>query len=51
MKTSGLIKPITGIIKKGQDFIPKIKAISFKRLTDRELAGMRFARSFAQSAV
>jgi len=37
-------------LKKGQGFIPKIKSISFKGLTDRGLAGVRFTRSFTQSA-
>jgi hypothetical protein len=34
--------PNAGIVKKGLGFIPKIKAISFKGLTDCGLAGALF---------
>jgi hypothetical protein len=34
-----LCMPNAGIVKKGSGFIPKIKAISFKGLTDCGLAG------------
>jgi len=42
--------PKQALSKKGLSFTPKIKAISFKGLTDRGLAGVRVKISFTQSA-